>query len=389
MASSQNGLNSLHQLSRIIYSMRLGYIPTLDGMRGVCVLAVMVHHLNLPGTYMGSLGVDAFFVLSGFLITALLVQEHTDTGRINLKQFYLRRALRLLPALYGLIIAACLLIMTLGEPFERDTVFQGALSSIIYINNWALIDQLQVLPGLGFGPLNHLWSLGVEDQFYLLWAPAAVFLLYRFKPRTMLVVIAVAAIVSAIVCALVWRTTGIYERSYMGTDARGVGLLLGCALGVIYTKYGLSWFVRFRRIVIIIIASIVFVVTVAVTNPVPSTIMYDGGFVIVAIGVALLITLLLLPETSPLLHRIFTWRPLVWVGTISYGLYLWHGMLFWFISPYRISANPYVLDTLAILVSFLAAFASRRYVEQPFLRLKGKRYQVAPSPVKHLSISNL
>ena len=191
----------------------LGYRPALDGLRAFAVLWVIGFHYHLPFGRDGLFGVDIFFTLSGFLITVLLLEEWSHTGRISLKNFYIRRILRLYPALV-------LMLLVFGLRVPNGYIF----STLFYSTNW--IKALHVLPDSIY--LDHTWSLSIEEQFYLLW-PAALMLMLRMKvqPRRMALITAGLGLISAIWRAVYWNATQDWFRVYMGTDMHADGLLLG------------------------------------------------------------------------------------------------------------------------------------------------------------------
>jgi len=225
----------------------------LDGVRGVAILTVLVYHLTwgigrdpLDGSLFprgGYLGVDIFFVLSGFLITTLLIQEWDRTGGISLRHFYARRALRLLPALALVLVAAAVVAVVAPavgyeSSFLAPETTEMRWSSIgvvlLYAANWASIYP----PSTGFtlGALGHTWSLAIEEQFYLVWPIALRFLLRRGLGRRQIAALAgMGILVSAFVRALVWQSTGSWIRAYVGSDVRADALLTGCAVGLLAT----------------------------------------------------------------------------------------------------------------------------------------------------------
>jgi len=182
---------------------RIGYQPALDGLRGVAVAGVIAFHLgHLSG---GFLGVDLFFTLSGYLITRLLLVERAAKGGVDLKRFWTRRARRLLPALYALLVATAVYAAWFARPDELEGIRGGGLSALVYVANWWAI-----VTGDGYwdlfttpSPLEHLWSLSIEEQFYVVWPVAVVLLLgAALKVRRLLVVSVVAAVASTALMAL-------------------------------------------------------------------------------------------------------------------------------------------------------------------------------------------
>ena len=211
-----------------------GRIEALDGLRGLAVTAVIVNHLRpnaLPG---GWLGVDVFFVLSGFLITSLLLAEHRATGRVDLRHFYSRRARRLLPALFLLLVVLAIVARIAPDAAGFQGLRGDGLSALGYVANWHF-----VLAGTSYfgafapSPLRHLWSLSVEEQFYLLWPLALVVVLRRHGARAVGIVAFGLALASAVAMALAYGNGAHISRAYFGTDTHAHGVLLGCVLAAL------------------------------------------------------------------------------------------------------------------------------------------------------------
>src|SRR6266850_221126 len=210
-------------------------LPTLDGLRGVAVLSVMAFHAGSGVIKGGHLGVDLFFVLSGFLITSLLLREQQRNGFISLRLFYVRRALRLLPALL-LVILSCLIYekaIVSSSPWAE--VPKGAFYSLFYSSNW-----YQALNGMGtLGVLSHTWSLSIEEQFYILWPPAISLLLWQGCKRTyVLLFVGAGTAAVAVHRAMLWRGGATFERVYAGFDTRADSVLIGCLVGL-FVGWGL------------------------------------------------------------------------------------------------------------------------------------------------------
>jgi peptidoglycan/LPS O-acetylase OafA/YrhL len=347
---------------------RLGYRPALDGLRGVSILAVMLYHTRLlPG---GFLGVDVFFVLSGFLITSLLLEEHASTGRVSLRAFYVRRALRLLPALAPLVAIAG------GAMIARDPsagTVGFVLSVIFYVANWAIVY------GLPQGLLGHAWSLAIEEQFYLLWPPLLLLLLGWLRRRGALLLLMAAAVGLAVAYrfAITGTPSGM-ARIYVGLEAHADPVLIGCTLGIFCAS---SFFRRTRRAIVVwnvlgVLAGIGLVNLLA-RSRFPEDYVFASASTTTAIASALVIVAALLPS-SPC-GGVLRWAPLMWIGRRSYALYLWHYPVFYLAGPlWRPGAEP-AAALLAWAIAFALAAASFRYVEQPMLDLK-TRFIAQDSP---------
>jgi len=352
----------------------LGYRKWLDGMRGVAVLMVLAFHLQLlPG---GSLGVDVFFVLSGFLITNLLVEEWQRRGTISFKKFYWRRALRLVPAFYTLL-ALYLLGTALFSPADQlRLVWQEVLVAGTYVANWIALHKTH-MPAMG-----HTWSLAVEEQFYLIW-PVLLFLMLRMKwtPRRMMLLICLGIIASAVLRMYIYnlhRTPGPekaanVERLYAGLDTRADSLLVGCLTGLIAT-YGLIPTSRRFQVWIGVLAfiSVIALGYISYYRCYDHSQFYHGLFTAVALMVAVIIVRLLLTSKG-VGAAILQFAPLVGAGRISYGLYLIHIPLIHWLDLHGRLGWQYPLNTLsAACASIGLAVVSFFVIERPFLRLKGR-----------------
>ena len=337
----------------------LAYVPGLDGLRAIAVVAVVLYHAqqNMPSSWMpgGFLGVEVFFVISGYLITTLLVAEHERTDRIDIKQFWARRARRLLPALFAVLIVTMGIVGFGGSSSdslrEHVRAFRGTwVSAWLYLTNW-----YQIVAGLEYSDrlgrpslLRHLWSLAVEEQFYLVWPIVMWFVLRHFRHRLPAVGVVFAALAGAIalVVALVYRSEnlGSINFLYLSTPTRLSGLLLGSALAIFWRPWRLATASVSRHGRWTDVAGTVglgvlvwaFLRWQLVVDGVSSVHGYDllfrGGFLI--IGIATVMTIVAVTHPGSLLaSRVLSARPLVWVGKRSYGLYLWHWPVFQLTRP--------------------------------------------------------
>jgi peptidoglycan/LPS O-acetylase OafA/YrhL len=336
---------------------RLGYKPFFDGLRGISILAVIIFHLDFFWFRGGFLGVDIFFVLSGFLITVLLYQEWQQNGTISLKNFYIRRGLRLFPAL-----ALVLIVVTIvtGE-------YKPSLYALSYCANW-----VQAFTGYkSLGVLTHTWSLAVEEQFYLLWPLLFVAIMKLGLKRRAIVILLLALIAAVAINRAAQEYAGqpIY-RVYNGFDTRADALLLGCLTGLL-----VSWQVKLKswlaRAIIHYgaIGASLMIMMLSLRVTYLTRYMYYGLFTVVAAGVCVILYRLL--DTPPkIILRLLENPVLVWIGRVSYGLYLWHLVIFMLIRPNW----PWpALVALQLSVLLIVVTLSFYLVEQPCLKLK-KRF---------------
>ncbi len=346
------------------------YMPGLDGLRALAVLAVIAYHLNFSWAAGGLLGVTVFFVLSGYLITDLLLAEWSRTGRVSLGQFWLRRARRLLPALFTML-AVVLAYMSLMDRSEILAIRGQALAATLYMSNWFLIFH-HVSYFASFGPpspLGHLWSLAIEEQFYLLW-PLLLLLGLRFvrRPVTLMSMSLVLALASAVAMALIYVPGLDPTRVYDGTDTRAFSLLIGCALAFLWPSSALSAKVspRFRLLLNALGAlGLLGILVLFWRLNQYEAFLYRGGMVLVSLAAALFI--LSLSHPASVWTRILGAKPLRWLGVRSYGIYLWHYPVIVLIAGIHDETGTVVLwrALLQVLATLVLAALSFRYVETP------------------------
>jgi peptidoglycan/LPS O-acetylase OafA/YrhL len=355
----------------------LGYLPQLDGLRALAVLAVMLFHANVSWAKGGFLGVDVFFVLSGFLITRLLLEEQLVTRALALGRFYLRRVLRLYPALIAVSIA-CLIYAWVWLPHDQAVqALRDVLATATYHMNW--IQALDRHPPF-FGLLDHAWSLSIEEQFYVVW-PLALLLAFRVGgTRAVGMVAGIGAAASALWRVILLQGGATTTRVYFGLDTHADGLLIGCVLACLTvarpsmrrTSERPAW--RFAGPVGLVLITIA-MATVALH----SRALYDWGYLVFVVVTAIVVLDLYAGgETSRVLH----FGPAVAVGRISYGLYLWHWPVYLVLNAGRIHWAFVPLTLLRLAVSGAIAVLSYVLVEQPFLRLKRRMEPKALAPVR-------
>ncbi len=344
---------------------KFGYKPTLDGLRAVAVGAVIVFHFGggeLPG---GFLGVDTFFVLSGYLITSLLLVEWGRTSRVNFPAFWARRARRLLPALFVVLIAIGIWAMLAVSSDQLSTIRSDGLWTLFYGANWHFISSGQSYFALvsTASPLRHAWSLAIEEQFYLVW-PLLTFACLRLgrgrtRPLTILCVVGTAASVTAMG---VLYTSANPNRAYYGTDTRAQALLIGALVAIFLAHRAGRPLPRAVQLLGFAGAAVC-VYLFAVASDTASW-MYPWGFLLFELSAASVILAMTQPVRTPL-HELLSLRPIRWVGQISYGLYLWHWPVSIALSPGTTRLSGWNLVGLRVGVTFAAATLSYYLIELP------------------------
>lgn len=359
---------------------RLGHVTSLDGLRGVAVLLVLVSHfgvlapLGLTGiTFVdhffrgGYLGVDIFFVLSGFLITSLLLNEHETHSKIYLLRFYGRRFLRLLPALCILLFFYSIITILEGQPFS--SIAPGIWASLFYYLNWLYTYSLPK------GDLGYLWSLSIEEQFYIVW-PTVVILLLRISKRALFHISFITVLIALVLWHrhALWTTPSdlLYQiRLLIRTDTRIDTLLVGCMTAFVYRYQLIS--VRISQLLAILGALVLFMY---IELSIPLTdYMFNGGFTVVAFSVGCLI--LGLTTSTFSLTRLFSRRLIVLIGKTSYGIYLWHFPIFTFINRHMTTVNEIYKVITALFFTALFTTASWILIETPALRLKKRKFSTS------------
>ena len=338
---------------------RLGYRPALDGIRGLAIAAVVAFHsFGWPAA--GYLGVDLFFVLSGFLITTLLLEERLEQGRVSLRDFYARRALRLLPALIVMLVVVVAFAggraVATGNEHHLGRILVMALAGLGYATNLVLATSANSVPSLG-----HLWSLATEEQFYLLWPPTlALVLLGRRRGALAILALALGLVVFR---QFALQGSGVpgYRLDF-APDTRGSSIIIGCIVAVF-------WRAQRPRPPRLAALGLVFATWLILFDV--GRHLYEGGLVIFGAAAALFILRALDPST--LEARVLSVPPLVALGRISYPLYLWHVPVLvglGVIVPGRLAAGGLARQLVGVVLAIVLAMLSYRFVEKPFLRRK-------------------
>jgi peptidoglycan/LPS O-acetylase OafA/YrhL len=351
------------------------YMPGLDGLRAIAVLAVIAFHFDRDAVPGGQLGVGIFFTLSGYLITDLLLAQLSERGKIKLGSFWLARARRLLPALF-VMLAVVVAWVTIFGPAQPDQFRKGVVSAVLYVNNWEQIfaNSSYFARFADESPLIHLWSLSVEEQFYILWPFMLLIgvkvvrerpLASGVRPRLALVTLALA-IVSSIEMAVLFHPTIDPSRIYYGTDTRAGGLLFGAALAMVWPSRRLS-----RRIApqarnlldglgifgLLVVGLMIWQTTET------GAFLYRGGFVLLSLATVLI----LMPLAHPAC-RLGAWlgvRPMRWIGARSYGIYLWQSPIIVLTSPQGAHGGSLTRDALQLAAIFGVSALSWKFIEEP------------------------
>lgn len=337
----------------------------LDGLRGVAVAAVIVYHFQpswLPG---GFIGVDVFFVLSGFLISSLLLRERITEGSVDLKRFFLRRLRRLMPALLLLIATLAVYAAFWAEPIELTRLRRHGLAALAYVSNWVFIEDGTTYTDVlaGASPLRHVWSLAIEEQLYLVLAAGVVATAMIGRPSRVRhrfgVLAALLALASAAWMAWLNMTGTSTARTYFGTDTRAHSMLVGAVIGAALLGRPVAATIRVRSAGW---AGLGVLVTIAFVGSEDAAWMYRGGFLLVALAAGAVV---IAAASDPTVRRVLSIRLLVAIGAVSYGLYLWHWAVLIVFDQERTGLDGVALTALRLAITVAAALLSYVLVEQP------------------------
>jgi peptidoglycan/LPS O-acetylase OafA/YrhL len=372
---------ALHS-GRITPEARYGYIPGLDGIRAIAVLIVLIAHLGFEHIIPGGFGVTVFFFISGFLITRLLLAETGTTGRIALKDFYIRRFLRLLPALYVMLAVTAVVMIVMGDmPGLWESV-----GAVTYTTNLVAISKY--LTGAEWlAPWDHLWSLAVEEHFYLLF-PLLIMATTR-KPAT-------ALMVCLILCglALAWRLINIHllgfptGYNYVATEARMDSILWGCALSlalhVAPQWTGWRWFIGWAPV---IAAGLVLLACFLIRD---EAFRQTLRYALQGVSLFLLVLNLFFFRAVGWATRMLEWAPLSWTGRVSYGLYIWHQPVLYFAREYGgLAEGSAAFMMTGVLMSFALTALSYYGVERPLIALRRRFGSHVTAGAKRVEVSGL
>jgi peptidoglycan/LPS O-acetylase OafA/YrhL len=363
----------------------LGYLPGIDGLRALSVLAVLVYHHYFiggrepgwaPGGY---LGVEVFFVVSGYLITSLLLTERRDRGAISLRHFWLRRARRLLPALF-VLLAVVTAYALLFAPDAVSKLRGDVLAALTYTSNWwQIVADRSYFQDVGRPDLlKHLWSLAIEEQFYLLWPPLLMLGLRKLGRRRLVLVLFAVIAASTVWMGVLGSIDA--DRAYYGTDTRLSGLLLGCVMAFGFAPYRMRGVpARTARYALDAVGALGLALllwsfrNLTITMGSGDTAVFRGGFLFIVIATLLVIAAVVHPSSD--LGRALGCRPLRWIGLRSYGLYLWHYPIFAVTRPGDAGAGGdfenffgltgWPVFAIRFALAFAAAELSYRFIETP------------------------
>ncbi|MGE7676284.1 acyltransferase family protein [Lysinibacillus sp. NPDC094403] len=353
------------------------YIPGLDGIRALAVLAVIAYHFNFGWAKGGFLGVDIFFVLSGYLITSTILPLKGNQLTVSLGKFWIGRFRRLLPAAFVMIITS-FAWATLFHKELLNTLRGDAIASIFYSSNWWFIfHKLSYFDSFGSpSPLKNLWSLAIEEQFYLIWPILLMLGLYIVKKQSKLAIfIFIGALCSATLMGIMYEPGADPSRVYYGTDTRSFELLIGCWLALVWpmkrlSSQKLSTDNVNKLNAISLVAFSIFILSIIFVDEY-QTFLYRGGMFLFCLNAAILIACVCHPIS--ILGKILSLKPLRWIGSRSYGIYLWHYPIMVLGTPVHEIGNPaYWRVALQLVLILIIAELSYRFIEMP-IRKEGFR----------------
>ncbi len=370
-----------------IQARSVGRVPALDGLRGATVIIVFVSHLEVilpiprlavvPG---GTVSLDSFFVLSGFLITALMLREQARTKSLNTVGFYRRRAIRLLPPLLAVLAAQAVFAYLSGVSYHEE--WTSLLSVGFYYSNWKLAFNSNVLGGNIAPGLQHLWSLALEEQFYLIWPWVTIyFLSIRARLRTVVIVLVTLIVAISVHRALMYHGVNSWYADFIRTDTRSDGILLGCLVAHLWIRGREP-----KRGVVLCgwLAAIFLVICLPLVNT-AAPFLFDGGINAIDIACAFLILALLDGRWKG--SSFFNLRAFVILGTVSYAFYLWHLPIFFGIRYYGHGWEPWIRVTVAVSLTLTMTALSWLLIEKPAMEWKDRLE--GHSPVERLSLGTV
>jgi peptidoglycan/LPS O-acetylase OafA/YrhL len=351
-----------------------GYITGLDGLRAFAILFIVAYHFSFSWARGGFLGVDIFFVLSGYLITTKILSVKENELHFNLQKFWRQRIRRLMPAAYAMIITAVVWVILFNREL-LDTLLGDAAASAFYTTNWWFIfHKLSYFDSFGTpSPFKHLWFLAVQEQFFFVWPIVLIIGLRAFRKREKFSsMVFICALCSALLMGLMYNPDSDPSRIYYGTDTRSFELLIGSWLAIIlpmkkFSPRKISVKQRNTLNITSLITFAVFILS-AIFIDEYQAFLYRGEIFLVSLNSALLIVCVCHPRGF--LGRIFSWKPLRWIGVRSYGIYLWHYPIMVLSTPIYEIGNPvYWRVCLQLTITCIIAEVSYRFIETPIRKL--------------------
>ena len=356
------------------------YHGSLDGLRALAVLAIIAYHYNYGWARGAYLSVDLFLILSGFLITTLLIMEWRRSDRIALRAFWARRARRLLPALLIVLVFVAVITMTAIAPWNRASIRDDGIASLFYVANWRFIAAKESYFELfsAASPLRHMWTLAIEEQFYLVWPLVAytALRLARGSLRVLTAVCVVGIIASVAVMAITYHP-GDPLRAYYGTDARAHTILMGALLAILLVVWTPGAAAKRRLRTASVVSFVVMIYAWHVATGTSARYYHGGSIAYAALGCVVIAGAL----QPGVLQSALAIRPLAWIGRISYGLYLFHWPLIVLLVPSRVHGlHGLPLNLLRLTATFVAATLSFYLVELPIRERRRPTLPWHPAP---------
>ncbi len=361
------------------------YEPGLDGLRACAVAAVLAYHTDMSWAKGGFLGISLFFTLSGFLITSILLRMHESTGTISLRTFWTRRYRRLLPAAYLTLAGVVVFGATVATRQQLKNLPGAVTSAVFQVANWFFMfaDQSYVNLFTAPSPVQHFWSLAIEEQFYVVMPIVLILLLRRVRSmRSVAAVFASAAAASALLMVALYERGASLDRLYYGTDTRVAEILVGCVAAVVLYKRPLGGLSTSARRLWAGAGLAAFALTIASWSVVgiTSPMLWRGGFLVYAL-LSLVLILSVLHHVGPVASLVRT-RPFAAVGRISYGLYLFHWPIYLWLDADRTGLAPWPLFAVRVAVTAVVAELSFHLLEMP---IRDRRVRMTPTRVRSLA----
>ncbi|MDI9230502.1 acyltransferase family protein [Staphylococcus caprae] len=357
------------------------YLPGLDGLRAIAVIGIIIYHLNTKWLSGGFLGVDTFFVISGYLITSLLISEYYRSKSIDLINFWIRRIKRLIPAVLFLITIV-LIFTLLFKPDLIISIKHDAIAACFYVSNWWYIFQdVDYFNQFSVAPLKHLWSLAIEEQFYLFFPIILLGLLKFCRKKTITLVLIVVSLLSLLAMIIIHMWTGNNSRVYFGTDTRLQTLLLGCILAFIWPPFSFKKNISKKAkssISIVGLLGLLILIYLFITVSDQDKWIYSGGFY--AISFLTLFVIASVVHPSSLLKKILSFNLFIYIGKRSYSLYLWHYPIIVFMNSYFVQGQiPWYVYICEVILMFIMAEVSYQFIETPFRKKGFNAFTILPT----------